>query len=170
MPAHLKHGHAMTGRKKATYYYSLWIRIKQCCYCHNFQAYHNYGARGIRVHEPWKISFIEFLQDLVTEIGERPSLKHSLDRKDNDGHYEPGNLKWSTVSEQGRNRRGNRIVTAFGQTRTITEWSEISGISWYTIGRRDKAGWTKERAVSEPARNYRKEQWGVVDGRNGSVQ
>jgi hypothetical protein len=122
----IKHGH-MRGNH-ATYYYGLWKRIKQSCYDRKYQSYHNYGARGIQVYEPWRTSFQSFLGGLLADIGPRPSKLHSLDRKNNDGYYEPGNIRWATAKEQSRNRRGNHFVTALGQTRTIAEWSEISGI------------------------------------------
>lgn len=152
MPAHLRHGHG----NHPDYYYNLWRRIRQCCYDKNYQAYHNYGARGIIVYEPWRNSFEQFLQGLIEDVGMRPSPNHSLDRKDNDGHYEPGNLKWSTVSEQGRNCRGNRTATVDGQTKTIAEWSEISGVRWYNIGRRLDWGWDERRAVFQPERKLPK--------------
>jgi 5-methylcytosine-specific restriction endonuclease McrA len=104
------------------------------------------------MYQEWRESCECFLAALISEIGPRPSTDHSLDRQDNNGDYGPGNMKWSTRKEQGRNRRGNRLVTALGHTRTIAEWSEITGNRWYNIGRRLDAGWTELRAVYEPAR------------------
>lgn len=72
--------------------------IQRCNYTRH-PGYKNYGARGIAVCQRWLV-FANFLSDM----GERPDGK-TLDRINNDGHYEVGNCRWATVSEQLRNRR-----------------------------------------------------------------
>jgi hypothetical protein len=74
--------------------------INRCEYEKN-ENYAFYGGRGIKVCERWRNSFEAFLADM----GRRPSPQHSIDRKDNDGNYEPGNVRWATKSEQAFNRR-----------------------------------------------------------------
>jgi hypothetical protein len=68
------------------------------CYSHKDASWKNYGGRGITVE------FASF-EEFFAEVGPKPSPSHSIDRIDNDGHYEPGNVKWSTRSEQMRNKR-----------------------------------------------------------------
>jgi hypothetical protein len=114
--------------------------------CHNPRAagYHNYGGRGIRVCDEWRESFDEFLK----HIGPRPSAKYSIDRINNDGNYEPGNVRWATRTEQSRNRRTNRLVTVGARTMTIIEWSKETGLSNALICQRLGLGWPPEEAVS----------------------
>lgn len=112
-----------------------------------------YGGRGVRVCERWLESFGAFLAD----VGLRPSTKHSLDRIDNDGNYEPGNCRWATATAQHRNRRDNYRITYRGQTYTRDEWSERTGIHRDTLRGRLRRGWTVEAALTRPVMNsYRR--------------
>jgi hypothetical protein len=81
--------------------YVTWKSMIQRCTNPNHLKYKNYGARGIEVYCPWRESFECFLQ----HIGPRPSSQHSIDRKNNDYGYFPGNVKWSTAKEQADDRR-----------------------------------------------------------------
>ena len=112
--------------------------------CRNPKApnYYLYGGRGITIAERWN-DFSLFLRD----IGPRP-IGTTIDRIDVNKNYEPGNCKWSTRSEQQRNRRDSYFITAFGATRHLMEWAEISGISHHTIRQRIENGWNSEEAVS----------------------
>ena len=96
------HGHHPTG--KQTPEYTTWCNIKIRCYNTEADNYAYYGGRGIRVCDRWLNSFENFLSDM----GERPSRKHTIDRKNNDGNYEPNNCRWITMLEQCANRRKRR--------------------------------------------------------------
>jgi len=74
--------------------------MKQRCLNAGAPNWSSYGGRGIMVCERWREAFRNFLADM----GERPAGK-TIDRKDNDGHYEPGKCRWATASEQVRNQR-----------------------------------------------------------------
>jgi hypothetical protein len=95
----VKHGDA---RKRAnTREYKTWSNMIARCENPNVDRYPIYGGRGIRVCEKWRESFGDFLSDM----GRRPTPKHSIDRIDVNGNYEPGNCRWATNSEQQRNKR-----------------------------------------------------------------
>ena len=98
-----KHG------KCGTEIYSVWTGMKSRCYYEKNENYINYGARGIKVCERWKSSFINFYEDM----GDKPSAKHQLDRIDNDGDYDPFNCRWVTPSENCLNRRNKENKTGF---------------------------------------------------------
>lgn len=87
--------------------YKRWKSIKQRCTNPKNPSYKNYGGRGITMCAEWAASFERFFAD----VGECPGPGLSLDRIDNDGNYEPGNVRWATNSEQMRNRRPLRRVT-----------------------------------------------------------
>lgn len=85
-------------------YYYTWNNIKTRCNNPLCKDYIFYGARGISMHSNWIDSYQEFEDYILATIGDRPK-GYSLDRVNNDGNYEPGNLKWSTPKEQANNRR-----------------------------------------------------------------
>ena len=97
----LTHGHTRNYNK--TKEYIAWTSMKDRCYNTNRHNYHRYGGRGIKVCEKWLNSFEKFLED----VGKSPGDEYSIDRKDNDGNYEPGNVRWATVEEQSMTRTWN---------------------------------------------------------------
>ncbi len=81
--------------------YSTWTNLKQRCLNPRHPKYPDYGGRGVTVCARWSGSFANFFADM----GARPSAKHSIDRINNDGNYEPGNCRWATPSVQTKNQR-----------------------------------------------------------------
>jgi len=99
----IKHGE--TGSKKRglkmTPEYKAWMAIKDRCLNEKDKRWPNYGGRGISVCERWKNSYLDFLAD----VGRRPAPTLSVDRINNNGNYEPGNIRWATKKEQANNTR-----------------------------------------------------------------
>lgn len=124
-----------------------WQAMLARCYDPKNSHYAQYGGRGITVCDRWRGSFEAFLADM----GPRPSLAHTVDREDTNGNYTPQNCRWATATEQGRNRRDNHLLAAFGKTQCIAAWAEELGIPPRTIRDRiGKLGWSVEQALSVP--------------------
>lgn len=120
--------HGKTGDNKCSKEYRAWTNMKQRCCNPGHKNYPTYGGRGIKVHPPWKKSFSAFL----AWVGDAPSKKHSLGRKDNDLGYFPGNVRWETSKQQYRNMRTN----VFYRGKCLRDWSVKFGINYSTIHRR----------------------------------
>jgi len=127
--------------------YVAWQGMKTRCNNPNSISYPLYGGRGIRVCDHWAQDFLSFLSDM----GPKPGPEYSLDRIDNAKNYEPGNCRWATLSEQGRNKRNNHYLTYNGETLTIAEWAERTGIPEKTLRFRvNRSKWSDERAITTP--------------------
>jgi hypothetical protein len=126
--------------------YKIWASMKQRCLNPNQKGYLNYGGRGVRVCTRWCDSFEAFLADL----GRRPSPRHQLDRIDNDGDYEPGNVRWALRAVQNRNRRGNRWIEFNGERRVLKDWADLLGMRPGMLRKRLELGWSVERALATP--------------------
>lgn len=111
--------------------YSIYKNMKHRCYDPKTKYYSHYGGRGIKICDRWLNDFYEFERDM----GKRPSPKHTIDRIDNDGNYEPSNCRWATRKEQSNNTRWNAYVMLNGKRiRTVEAAKElgitIGGLNW----------------------------------------
>ncbi len=144
----LKHGQAKLATGKRTPMYVRWLNMKGRCSSIKADHAGRYLARGIKVCDRWANSFIDFNNDILAEIGECPSRKHQLDRKDNNGNYEPGNVRWATREEQQRNTARNHLITYAGKTMCLSDWADELGIPRPRLSRRIHLGWTIDKAFS----------------------
>jgi hypothetical protein len=160
-----RHGDTKSGGYRTTEYIP-WVAMIQRCTNPNCSGYAYYGGRGIQVCDRWKTSYSAFLEDM----GRRPSPLHSIDRANNNGNYEPGNVRWATRDDQARNKRSNNNITAFGKARCITDWAEDLSIQPSAISTRLANGWTPEDAVSVSSTREDDKAWNLtIDGRTMSA-
>lgn len=120
------------------------------CFTRTSPSYHRYGWRGIGICVRWN-SFENFLADM----GLRPSRAHSLDRINNDGHYEPNNCRWATWKVQGQNKSTTKFLEHDGKRLCIAEWARIIGMTHGGLSQRLKNGMTVEQALTTPVRSTR---------------
>lgn len=128
------HGHSSTRE------HVVWLGMIARCTNKRHSHYAIYGGKGVVVCKRWMDSFTDFIADM----GWPPSNKHSIDRIDNEGNYEPGNCRWATAKQQQRNKTKTVKITKDGVTKSVMEWSEITGIKYGTIMGRIKRGWPKD--------------------------
>lgn len=118
------------------------------CYKPRDKHYQDYGGRGVRACNRWH-DVENFIAD--QEVGYKPGLL--LDRRNNDGPYDPDNCKWSTPREQANNKRNNRRIAFGGRTLTLMQWSRETGLHYRTINSRlDLLGWSVADALTKPTR------------------
>lgn len=149
--AHTTHG------LSNTYLYDFWVNIKKRCYDTKYKSYKNYGGRGITIYAEWVTDVTKFEHYVTTNLGQRPSPKHSLDRTNNLLGYIPGNLRWATPSEQIQNRRCSVIIEFNGETKPLAAWAKQLGIRHGTLYQRiHKYKWPLEKALRS---TYGKSRW-----------
>lgn len=138
----MKTTHGMTGSNE----YHIWSSMIQRCTNPENGAYDQYGGRGISVCSRWRNSFESFYADM----GPRPSVEHTLDRRDCDGNYEPGNCRWVTWDIQQNNRRNNVRVDHEGSNDTLSNIAKRSEVNYKTLWVRvRKKGMTVDEAIAD---------------------
>lgn len=124
--------------------YSIWKMMKTRCLQKTHARYKSYGAVGITVCHRW-LKFENFFEDM----GNCPTKKHTLDRKNGKLGYSKYNCRWATSAEQNRNRSSNHWITFKGEKLCLMDWSLRCGIEFHTLGARIKRGWDFERAITQ---------------------
>lgn len=129
--------------------YKLWVGMLGRCNNSKDWAYYNYGGRGIKVCDRWT-SISNFIDDMY------PTYIKGLDidRKDNNGNYEPDNCRWVTRKQNQNNRRCNRRIEYNGNTKTVSEWADILGLKYGTMISRLN-NWTVDKVFTTKHRERR---------------
>lgn len=133
--------------------YGVYKTMINRCYRKNATSYEIYGGRGIKVCDEWLDSFDTFCT-WALHNGYKQGL--TLDRVDVNGNYQPQNCRFVDRKTQGRNRRGNRIATINGVSRTASEWAEIAGIDSDLIYYRLNHNWPEDKLLIKPLPNGRR--------------
>ncbi len=123
--------------------YKPWAGMKDRCLNPKNPRFHNYGGRGITLCPEWAD-----INTFIADMGPRPSLGHSIERRDNQKGYSPDNCYWATREQQQNNRRKNKYITFQGLTMTIAQWARHLSIDYSTLQARIKRGWDIEKALT----------------------
>ena len=125
--------------------YNSWKHMKERCNNPSCRDYRHWGGRGITVCEAWNSDFLAF-KEWALANGYEEGL--TIDRVNNDGNYEPSNCRWATKKEQSNNKRDLHYITYKGETKTLSEWSVITGVAVTTLYMRLTAyGWSIEKSL-----------------------
>ena len=138
----LKHGHSNTKL------YKVWRMMKQRCFDKNNNRYSNYGGRGIKVCAQWLV--FDLFYEWAINNGFKEGL--TIERRNNNGNYEPENCTWISLQEQAINRRTNKHIEFNGKVLVLQQWSELLRIDYDVLQWRLSHGWSVERAFKMPIR------------------
>lgn len=128
-----------------------WKGMQERCYDKRHKNFKSYGGRGITVCKRWRDNFEAFYEDM----GPRPTPKHSIERMDNNGNYEPKNCKWATDEEQHLNTRRTVFVEVEGKMVHLQKYVKGLGLNPNRVYNRLKLGWTLEDAITIPIKRYK---------------
>lgn len=142
-----------THKESRSRLYRVWIGMKgRCNNCEN-KDYSYYGGRGIKVCPEWDKSY-EAFRDWALASGHQDAL--TIDRIDVNGNYCPENCRWVNMKTQMNNTRANRRITQNGETRTMAEWAERTGIAYETIRYRATSGKPADDVLRLPQKRREK--------------
>jgi hypothetical protein len=123
-------------------------QMKQRCCNKENKDYAFWGGKGVTICDQWLDSFENFLKDM----GERPA-NTTLDRKNNDGNYEPNNCRWATQTEQNRNRSNSKNITINNETKPLYVFADLFGVARTAVSQRiNQYGWTIAMALLIPTK------------------
>jgi hypothetical protein len=139
--------HGLASRVGRRPEYDAWSMTRQRCNNPKQRDYKYYGGRGICICKRWE-SFSNFVEDM----GPRPK-GYTLERVNNDLDYSPENCVWAPRKVQTKNRRVTLTITCWGQTKTLSEWSDVTGIQYSTLKARvRRLGYDPKTALTKPVK------------------
>lgn len=146
-------GHNRTHGMSQTRLYRIWCAMKKRCENPAAENFEWYGGKGVRVCDEWDKSFEPF-RDWSMQHGYADDLE--IDRIETSGGYSPLNCRWTTHEAQSNNKTNNRILAAFGEFKSMAEWSKDMRcvVSYYSLRSRLRYGWDAETAMKTPARPF----------------
>jgi hypothetical protein len=136
-----------------TMIYDIWRGIKARCNNPKSPCYNRYGGRGIKICDEWSKSYKKF-KDYVSKLDNFGLKGYSLDRINNDGNYEPGNVRWADAKTQANNKCTNHYLSLNGKTQTITQWSRELNIKPNTLRNRIQMGWPDIEVLTRPIEKH----------------
>ena len=139
-----------------TYFQTTLDGMRGRCLDPNHRNYANYGGRGIGICDRWLFGNAEMsaVECFATDMGERPTAYHSVDRIDIHGDYEPSNCRWSLVSYQNRTKRGSATISAALNTFSVKQLCRERGVPYSRVAYRLRRGWPLDAAMREPVHGY----------------
>lgn len=126
--------------------YACWRSMRSRCMSPEHRNYHRYGGRGVTVHPQWSGS--DGFDAFYAYMGPAPATpRSSIERIDNNGNYEPGNVRWATPKEQSQNTSRSVRTLFRGELRTLSEIADIAGEKYHRVFQRFRRGLTGEDLV-----------------------
>lgn len=147
--------HGMVGAHKShgltkTQFYRIFSGMKTRCDKEKNHKYPRYGGRGIKcLWIDFETFYSEMYDGYLKHVEQHGERNTSIDRINNNGHYCKENCRWATWNEQQRNRGNNTLLSFNGETHSIAEWSEITGIAAPMISTRIRKGWNIEKTLTK---------------------
>jgi len=126
--------------------YRKWYEFHRGTTDPEYAAWHTYGRLGIKMCPQWH-DYHTFLDYVIDQLGEAPSPRHVLHRKNSLKDFKPGNLEWNTKKVMNNSRRDCRYITYKGRKQSLTAWCEELGVNYMRAHSRLRIGWTVKRAL-----------------------
>ncbi len=154
--------HGMSRREE----HNIWCGMNTRCTNPNTKQFKYYGGGGISVCKRWTDGdgALSGFECFYLDMGPRPSKKHSIERKDSGGNYEPSNCLWATRLAQANNTRATKWVEWRGSRMSFADACRSEGLSlsgYKTAHARLKMGWTLKQAILAPPDSFGRGKWGT---------